>query len=81
MAVLTSFGIAYLTSFLGPWGLYFIFVPLISSFLWGIYHYEKLEHRTDRSFFGNLFQWRSAPEKKSRSINDISMTYKKVIEK
>ena len=59
MAVVTSFGIAYLTSFLGPWGLYFIFVPLISSFLWGIYHYEKLEHRTDRSFLGSLFQWKT----------------------
>ncbi|HQS84973.1 MAG: MFS transporter [Alphaproteobacteria bacterium 16-39-46] len=81
MAVLTSFGIAYLTSFLGPWGLYFIFVPLIFSFLWGISHYEKLEHRTERSFFGSLFQWRGAPEKTSSSICDASMEYKTVAEK
>ncbi len=60
MAVVTSFGIVYLTDFLGPWGLYFIFIPLISTFLWGIYHYEKLEHRTDRSFVGSLFQWKTA---------------------
>ena len=59
MAVVTSFGIVYLTDFFGPWGLYFIFIPLISTFLWGIYHYEKLEHRTDRSFIGSLFQWKT----------------------
>ncbi|OYZ37558.1 MAG: hypothetical protein B7Y25_03875, partial [Alphaproteobacteria bacterium 16-39-46] len=59
MAVVTSFGLVYLTDFFGPWGLYFIFLPLSVSFLWGVYHYEKLEHRTDRSFLRSLFQWRS----------------------
>ncbi|HQS84034.1 MAG TPA: MFS transporter, partial [Alphaproteobacteria bacterium] len=57
-AVLTSFGLVYLTGFFGPWGLYVIFIPLIVSFLWGVYHYERLEHRTERSFLGNLFQFK-----------------------
>ena len=80
MAIVTSFGIAYLTSFLGAWGLYFIFIPLICSFLWGVYHYETLEHRTTRSFLGSLFHWSSSSKLSSLS-EDASMTYKKVIEK
>ncbi|MBS0186410.1 MAG: MFS transporter, partial [Proteobacteria bacterium] len=80
MAIVTSFGIAYLTSFLGAWGLYFIFIPLIFSFLWGIYHYEKLENQTNRSFLGSLFQWRSPPIRSSSSEN-AAMVYKTVSEK
>jgi len=59
MAVVTSFGLVLLTDFFGSWGLYFILIPFTISFLWGVYHYERLEHRTTRSFFWNLFQWRS----------------------
>ena len=81
MAVVTSFGLVYLTDFFGPWGLYFILIPFTLSFLWGVYHYERLEHRTDRSFWGSLFQWRSIPEKLSVQSCDASMMYKRAIEK
>jgi MFS family permease len=41
--VVTSFGLVYLTEFLGPWGLWAIMVPTAVGFLWGILHFEKLE--------------------------------------
>ncbi|MBS0185953.1 MAG: hypothetical protein JSS34_06395 [Proteobacteria bacterium] len=58
MAVIISFGLVYLTEFLGVWGIYIILIPISVSFLWGIYHYEKLERRTNSSFLRSLFQYK-----------------------
>lgn len=43
MYSLTSFGLTYLTSLLGHWGLLVIMIPLSFGFFWGVKHYEKLE--------------------------------------
>lgn len=41
MYVVTSFGLVYLTEFLGSYGLWVIFIPMLVSFLWGIHYYES----------------------------------------
>ncbi|WP_367364743.1 MFS transporter [Candidatus Tisiphia endosymbiont of Nedyus quadrimaculatus] len=43
MYVITSFGIVYLTEYLGNWGLLLIILPTIIGFIVGLYHFEKLE--------------------------------------
>lgn len=42
--VVSSFGLVYLTDYLGYWGLYFIMIPVTVGFLWGVTHFEKLEN-------------------------------------
>lgn len=44
MYILTSFGLVYLTELLGHWGLWFILIPCVLSFWWGIKHFEQLEN-------------------------------------
>lgn len=41
--IISSFGLVYLTEFMGSWGLYFILIPIAISFLWGVTYFEKLE--------------------------------------
>jgi MFS transporter, MHS family, proline/betaine transporter len=43
MYVVTSFGLVYLTSSFGPYGLWAIMLPMSVGFLWGVYHFENLE--------------------------------------
>lgn len=43
MYVLTSFGLVYLTEWFGYWGIWILALPTITGFLWGIYHFEKVE--------------------------------------
>ena len=57
MAVVTSFGLVFLTSFMGPWGLYFILIPFTICFLWGVYHYERLDHVITGPFWKSFFTW------------------------
>ncbi|HQS84033.1 MAG: MFS transporter [Alphaproteobacteria bacterium 16-39-46] len=83
MAVVTSFGLVYLIDFLGPWGLCIVLVPITLSFLWGLYHYEKLEHKIEGSFLRSFFRLR-APS--SRTVlekfqeKNVPEIYKKVQE-
>jgi len=44
--IVTSFGLVYLTNAFGHYGLWFIFVPISVMFLFGLKHFEKLEHET-----------------------------------
>lgn len=46
MYIITSFGLVYLGSYFGPFGLWFITVPIIFSFLYGILHFEGLERKS-----------------------------------
>lgn len=43
MYVVTSFGLVYLTRWLGHYGLWIIILPLAIAYLWGLKHYEGLE--------------------------------------
>ena len=43
MYIVTSFGLIYLTTWIGPWGLWFVFLPSILGFFAGLQHFEKLE--------------------------------------
>ncbi len=41
--VITSFGLVYLTEFLGHWGIWVILLPATIGYLWAVNHYENLE--------------------------------------
>ena len=43
ISLLTSFGLVYLTRFLGPWGLYIVMIPTTLAFLFGTLHFNRLE--------------------------------------
>ncbi len=43
MYIVTSFGLIYLTTWFGPWGLWCVFLPSIAGFFVGLKHFEKLE--------------------------------------
>ncbi len=42
MYVITSFGFAYIINHFGNWGLWFIMIPIIIGFAYGLRHFEKL---------------------------------------
>ena len=44
--VVTSFGFIYLTQYYGHYGLFFIIIPIIIGFAFGILHFEKLEKKS-----------------------------------
>lgn len=48
MYIITSFGLVYLTDWFGFYGLWFILVPLLIGYLYGINHYEKLEKEREK---------------------------------
>ncbi|MGL4825149.1 MAG: MFS transporter [Alphaproteobacteria bacterium] len=43
MYIVTSFGLVYLTSWFGDFGLWVIMVPVMAAFTWAINHFEKLD--------------------------------------
>lgn len=43
MYIITSFGLVYLTEWIGHYGLWFIMLPVTIGYLLGIRHFEKLE--------------------------------------
>ncbi len=43
MHIVTSFGLVYLVEYFGNWGLWFIMIPVSIGFVFGLYHFEKLE--------------------------------------
>lgn len=45
MYVITSFGMVYLGSYFGPYGLWFITLPITVAFLFGVRYFEGLERR------------------------------------
>lgn len=47
MAVVTSFGLIYLTDRFGIWGLLIIAVPLAVGFTYGVLYFEELEKETE----------------------------------
>jgi MHS family proline/betaine transporter-like MFS transporter len=49
MYVITTFGMVFLGSYFGPYGLWFITIPMTFAYLYGVRHFEKLEDRA-----GNL---------------------------
>ena len=50
MHIISAFGLVYLTEWLGYWGLWFIVLPTITLFIFGVRHFEKLEGlRPDKS--------------------------------
>ncbi|WP_375318705.1 MFS transporter [Candidatus Tisiphia endosymbiont of Oplodontha viridula] len=42
MFVITSFGFVYLIEYFGNWGLWFVMIPTIIGFAYGLLHFEKL---------------------------------------
>ncbi|WP_198027145.1 MFS transporter [Candidatus Paracaedibacter symbiosus] len=46
MYIVTSFGLIYLTTWFGHWGLWLVFVPSIIVFLLGVKHFEQLEFQS-----------------------------------
>jgi len=48
MYIITSFGLIYLGNYLGHFGLWIITLPTALAYLYGIFHYESLEHQLDR---------------------------------
>lgn len=57
--VLTSFGLVYLGTYFGPFGIWFISIPIAVSFLYGIRYFEGLERQL--GFYPNLVR-RAAQE-------------------
>ncbi len=45
MYVVTSFGLIYITKYLGYYGLWLLMLPLAVGFAWGVRHFEKLENQ------------------------------------
>lgn len=43
MYVVTSFGLIYLSHYLGSFGLWVLTLPTVCAYLYGIFHFEKLE--------------------------------------
>ncbi|WP_342267484.1 MFS transporter [Candidatus Tisiphia endosymbiont of Empis tessellata] len=43
MYIITSFGLIYLTKYLGNYGLLIIIIPVMIGYSFGIFHFEKLE--------------------------------------
>lgn len=43
MYVATAFGLVYLTESYSHWGLWFIMLPIVAGFYWGLRHFERLE--------------------------------------
>ncbi len=43
--IVTSFGLIYLTSYFGPFGLWFITLPVASAYFYGILYFEGLERK------------------------------------
>ncbi len=80
MAVVTSFGLVYLTEFMGAWGLYCILIPVSLCFLWGVCHYSRLENLTQKPLF-SFFKRSKHAQDLFLNMIDNSMDYKKVAEK
>jgi hypothetical protein len=45
MYVITSFGLVYLGERFGPFGIWFVSLPLSAAYLYGLLHFEKLERK------------------------------------
>ena len=45
MYVISSFGIVYLIKYFGNLGLLFLFVPVITGYGFGLFHFIKLERK------------------------------------
>ncbi|MBW8309443.1 MAG: MFS transporter [Candidatus Paracaedibacteraceae bacterium] len=43
MYIVTSFGLIYLTTWFGHWGLWLVFIPSVAGFFLGVRYFEKLE--------------------------------------
>lgn len=43
--IITSFGLIYLTNYFGPFGLWFITLPVASAYFYGILYFEGLERK------------------------------------
>ena len=41
--LITSFGLAYLTEYVGNWGMLAIILPVVAGFIYAIFHFERLE--------------------------------------
>ena len=41
--IITSFGLVYITNYLGYWGLFLIFIPVGITFFMGVTYFEKME--------------------------------------
>ncbi len=48
MHVLSSFGLVYLTDYMGHWGLYFILIPVSGGFLWGVHYFGSIEKKSQQ---------------------------------
>ncbi|QQV74906.1 Putative sialic acid transporter [Rickettsia tillamookensis] len=45
--IITSFGLVYITNYLGYWGLFLIFIPVGITFFMGVTYFEKMEKNRD----------------------------------
>jgi hypothetical protein len=61
--IVTSFGLVYLGSYFGHFGLWFITLPITLSFLYGVLYFEGLERKT-----GHLFK--SLPQMPYKKLSE-----------
>ena len=48
MSVITSFGLIYLISYFGNWGIVFVMMPVVIGYRFGLYHFENLELKSGK---------------------------------
>ena len=48
--VITSVGLVYLGNYFGPFGLWFITLPVTVAYLYGVIHFERIERKTGYFF-------------------------------
>ncbi|QQV74844.1 Putative sialic acid transporter [Rickettsia tillamookensis] len=53
--IITSFGLIYLTKYFGNWGILIVTIPVVIGFIWGIFHFEKLEKETGNYSIKTLY--------------------------
>ncbi len=54
--IITSFGLIYLTKYFGNYGILVVMIPTIIGFLYGVYHFEKLEKEVGNYPQGKMYQ-------------------------
>lgn len=76
MYIITSFGLVYLGEYFGPFGLWFITLPVTTSYLYGVFYYANLEekagHLSTRFSIMHIFNKSFLYQKKSSKKHHAS---------
>lgn len=67
MHIVMSFGLIYLTGFLGHWGILVIAIPVLAGFTWGIRYFEKQEQDNPNSDYSQSLAKHSSDEQGVRT--------------